>query len=421
MEPTRVIGQPALALLAVCFLSLTLPAQTDESDGLLQDAIEKLACREFSRLQIRGHLQQGFTFNPDKPHDRQNFGRLFDDRANDYRFNQLTLTLEQVVHPERCLDWGFKAQLMLGSDARFIHAIGTLDNLTDATIQPDVVELYGTFHLRAGIDWDLKVGTFATLCGTETMDPTGNVLYSHSTIFNFGIPFKHTGFLLSAQLLHELALVGGVVTGINTGLEDNNDALSFHGGVIGKLFDDSLSFTLATHYGPENPDGLAGINADADRRFILDLALAWNVNERWTLMTDVNYGHDQARLGIGGEKPEWYGLAQYVVCKATDKLDLVLRGEIFRDDDGFAVVQFAQNDDFMDVQTGHLSGLDPRTVGGGATTYYALTFGVNYRPCENVLLQAEVRYDRADGSLTPFDDSSDSDQLTIAFATLFRF
>ena len=31
---------------------------------------------------------------------------------------------------------------MYGSDARFIHGLGLLDNVTSDTIQPDIVEAY---------------------------------------------------------------------------------------------------------------------------------------------------------------------------------------------------------------------------------------------------------------------------------------
>jgi len=399
------------------------PAEEDAKDGLLQDAIEKMMCTEFSRLSIRGYLHQGFTLNPASPHDRQNFGRLFDDRSNDYRLNQLMLTLEQTVDPERCLDWGFKAQFGLGTDARFTTLTGPLDNVTDVAIWPAINELNATLHWHAGIDWDLKIGTYPSLCGLEAMDPTANVLYSHTYIFNFGVPFKHMGFLLYAQVLDDLQLVAGLDRGINIGLDDNNDAFSLHAALIGKLFCDKLSYTLAAHYGPEDPDSLGamvGFDADHEKRLIVDLATIWKVNDCWALMGDFNYGHEEAPLGIGGTSPEWYGAAGYVVYHANKKLDFILRGEVFRDADGFAVAQFAQNDDLLDIQNGIFDHLDPRTVGGGATTYYALTFGVNYRPWDNVSIQTEVRYDRA-GSTTPFNDSSDSDQFTFGFATLIAF
>jgi hypothetical protein len=97
----------------------------------------------------------------------------------------------------------------------------------------------------------------------------------------------------------------------------------------------------------------------------------------------------------------------------------VFRGEVFQDDDGFAVVQTAESDDSLDLHRRRFGGLDPRTVGGGATTYYALTLGANWRPWKNLLLQTEIRYDWSYGRIAPFDDSSGSDRLTIGLATVF--
>ena len=63
--------------------------------------------------------------------------------------------------------------------------------------QLDVVEANVLAHLpwitAGGID--LKVGQYPTPLGYETIDPSTNPFYSHSYIFQFGLPFKHTGAL----------------------------------------------------------------------------------------------------------------------------------------------------------------------------------------------------------------------------------
>jgi hypothetical protein len=372
------------------------------------------------RVNVSGHVAQGFTFNPDRPRDRQNFGRLFDDRANDYRFNQAMLTVERPLAPEgEEWDWGFKAQLMYGSDARFVHYLGVMDNLTDDTVQPDVVELYGNVHApvltKGGID--VKAGMFVTLMGAEVIPATGNPLYSHSYMFNFGIPFKHTGVMVTTHVTDTLDVHLGLVNGINTGFDDNNDALSFHGGLMWKLWEDKVVISPALHIGPENDTAnntTAGIDANDDLRYIVDTVVTVTPHERWTLITDLNWGRDE------GFDAEWYGVAQYVIYKLNDKISLVARGEVWRDDDGFAAVQFADNDDPVNVQRGEFGALDPRTVGGGDTTYAEITLGVQFRPWENWLIRPEVRWDWADEN-EPFDDSSDDDQFTVGFDVIVSF
>ena len=75
-----------------------------------------------SRVKYSGHVQVGITGNFASPNDRQNFGRLFDDRANEPLLNQFVLTAERALDPAATgFDWGFKLQGLYGSDARFIH------------------------------------------------------------------------------------------------------------------------------------------------------------------------------------------------------------------------------------------------------------------------------------------------------------
>lgn len=49
------------------------------------------------RLRLSGWMAQSYAFNPHRPADRVNVFRVFDDRANDYRFNQLCLVLKRPL------------------------------------------------------------------------------------------------------------------------------------------------------------------------------------------------------------------------------------------------------------------------------------------------------------------------------------
>ena len=71
---------------------------------------------------------------------------------------------------------------------------------------------------------------------------------------------------------------------------------------------------------------------------------------------------------------------QSFVYSFNDIFSAGMRGEIWRDADGFYVASFAENDDALDSLRGGDVTLDPRTVGGGRTTYGAITVGVNIKP-----------------------------------------
>lgn len=401
-------------------------AETEDEKGLLQDAIESMLGTEFSRVRISGLLQVGFTFNPDSPGDHQNFSRISDDRTNEPMLNQILLTVEQALDPgEDEWDWGFRIQLMYGSDARFLHSVGIFENLQNDLLQFDVAEATLALHmpllLPNGID--ITAGLLPTLCGYETVDSTENPLYSHSYIYNAAVPIKHMGGLVNFHLCDNFDLILGGTFGSNTGFfDDNNDAGAFHGGFAANFFDGDLTIDFSVSYGPENPDELngPGIDADRDARTIFGVVIVAEPCDGLTLITDAAYGFDDAHIGLDGETPEWYGFAQYAIIPLCDTVDFVLRGEIFRDDDGYVVAQFGEHDDFLDLQRGDFSHIDARTVGGGDTTYYAFTLGLNWRPYDALTVQLETRWDFADDN-EPFDDSTDDDSFTAALSAKWRF
>jgi hypothetical protein len=361
------------------------------------------------RFNISGWVAAGMTVNPDSPNDNQNFGRLFDDRANEPLLNQVVINFERALAPQpNEFDWGFKLQGMVGSDARFIHSLGLFDRTAHEILQPDLVEAYLNLHFAVVTEGglDLKLGKFVTLEGAETIDPRTNIFYSHTYLFNFGIPLNHTGALATWHATSHLDLYFGLTRGVNTSIEDNNGSLAFHGGIGLNLFDGKLTALATTHIGPETP------NNNHDNRYVSDITITAKPTKNFTLITDLNYIYDEAADASG------YGIAQYVVYTINDIFSVALRGEIWRDADGFYVASFAENDDAVDVLRGGSVTLDQRTVGGGRTTYGSVTLGLNIKPTvskpmASLVIRPEVRYDRALNGTRPFNDSSDRDQFTI--------
>jgi hypothetical protein len=341
------------SLLAACFVWLAGTARA--GDGKESKAV---AAPE-PRFKIYGWIETGFTLNPDDPKDRQNFGRLFDDRSNEFLLNQAVLTLERTLPAGlKTFDWGFKLQGMVGSDARVIHSLGLLDNSVHEIIEPDLVEAFFILHFPifspGGLD--LRVGKFVTLEGNETIDPRANFFYSHTFLFNFGIPLNHTGALLIYHATPQLDLYGGVTRGVNTSIDDNNDSAAFHGGLGLTLCDGNFTLFASTHIGPETPFN------DDDLRYLNDVTFTIKATKKITLITDLNYIYDEA-ANAGG-----YGIAQQFLYAFNDIVSLGVRGEIWRDDKGFYATSFAENDDVADLLRGGKVTIDPRTVGGGKTT-----------------------------------------------------
>lgn len=369
------------------------------------------------RFKISGWIDSGITFNPASPDDNQNFGRFFDDRANEPLLNQAVINLERALAPQPGeFDWGFKLQFMYGSDARFIHSLGLFsDTAATSIVQPDLVEAYLNLHFpilsEGGLD--LKLGKFVTLEGAETIDPRTDFFYSHTYIFNFGIPFNHTGALATFHATKWFDLMAGVTRGVNTSIDDNNDSLAFHGGVGLNFNEGKIVVAASTHIGPETP------NNNHDLRYLNAITTTWKITDKLTSITDLNYALDE----VSGA--EAYGIAQYFTYAINSCLTAGLRGEIFRDDDGFYVVSFADNHDPMRALGGEPT-IDPRTVGGGKTTYGAITAGVNIKPpmpkpLAGLAIRPEIRYDRSLNNTRPFNNSSDRDQFTAGIDFILTF
>jgi hypothetical protein len=369
------------------------------------------------RFKISGWIDSGIMFNPASPRDNQNFGRFFDDRTNEPMLNQLVINFERALAPQPGeFDWGFKLQFMYGSDARFIHSLGLFsDTAATSIVQPDLVEGYLNLHFpiitQGGLD--LKLGKFVTLEGAETIDPHTNFFYSHTYIFDFGIPFNNTGALATWHATSHLNLVAGLTRGVNTSIDDNNDSVAFDGGIGLDLNESKLVISAATHIGPETP------NNNHDQRYLNCITTTWKITDKLTSITDLNYARDE------GANADAYGVAQYVTYSFNNWLTVGIRGEVFSDQQGFYVVSFANTHDPMRALEGEPT-IDPRTVGGGKTTYGAVTVGANIKPSmpkpiAELTIRPELRYDRALNGTHPFNQSSDVDQFTVGVDCILTF
>src|SRR6266508_484227 len=367
----------------------------------------------WSTFEISGHVEGGITFNPDDPAGDINFGHLFTDKANRVLLNQALVTAQRPLDPKATgYDFGFKFQAMYGSDARYTHFLGEFDRSISDINQFDIVEAHALFHLpwltTGGID--VKVGQYVTLEGAEVIYAPDNLLYSHSYIFNFGIPFKHTGIMTTTHVSSEFDLYLGADTGVNTtfGSGDNNSAGAFHGGVGLNLLGGNLTVLATTHIGPENPNvpavrAACACDPNSALRYLNDVTITWKVNDNLTLITDLNYIRDDGFNVSGG------GVAQYFAYKFNDVYKLVGRAEIWADPNAFFVNAFPGNLDFVNAELG----LPATVISGGKTTYGALTLGLNITPevpkgglIKAVIFRPEIRFDTSLNNTKPFDPAA---------------
>jgi hypothetical protein len=390
-----------------------------------------------STIKLDGHLDAGITVNSDTPVSDVNFGRLYDDHANEATLNGIAFNFHRDVDTSsKTPDFGFKVQAVYGSDSRYTQLIGEFNRMTDERETLDVVEAHADAHLpyltAAGME--VHAGILPTLEGIEVIDPTGNFFYSHSYIYNFGIPAKYTGLMTETHLNPMFDLYLGYDTGLNTfagrtGGADS-DQFHFHGGLGVNL--KNVTILASTQIGPEDftyigsappPYHPIGVHKD---RYLNDVSITWKVNDKLTSMTDLNYVYDE------GAKAAGYGVAQYFTYQVNPILALGVRGEVWKDEKNFYVAGFEGNTDFVDFAGGYGPLKYPVQGGsfGQSTTYGELTFGANIKPqglpkqIDGMTFRPEVRIDtalQADGGFKPFIDQTQKSQYTFAIDVVAPF
>lgn len=366
----------------------------------------------------------GITVNPSGPDNRRNFGRLFDDNSNRPVLNQLLATLSRTVNPKATSpDFGFKLQLMYGSDARIVHTLGVLDQLIHDRNQLDIVEANMTVRLP-GIfanGLDVKAGIYPTPLGVELIDPKTNAFYSHSYIFNYGLPYKHIGALATAHVSDLVDLYLGIDSGTNVaigyGSGDNNNRPGGIAGIGLNMLGGKLTVLALTHMGPENSKRNTPF-ANSAMRYYNDLAIVWKATDKLTLTTEANYVRED------GFRAEAYGIAQYASYALSDTVTLNGRAEIYRDNTNFFVSTPVAERDYVNLERGVFSRF---IIAPKPTTYTEFTAGLTYKPSwapqqlSTLLIRPEVRYDQTLNNSRVFNDSKDRGAVTLAADVIIGF
>ncbi len=351
-------------------------------------------------IKFDAQFEGGIVVNTASPKNGENYGQLFTDKSNNFQLNQAMVTVQRATDPKTDYDVGFALQALYGTDGRYLHFVGVADRSYDTTYQPALIQANVSVHtpwlFSGGIDF--KAGMYPTPIGYEVIDPSQNPFYSHSYIFNFGIPLLHTGGYAVAHVTDMVDIYAGVNSGVNTSLGpytgDDNSSYAGMGGFNLTLFGGNLTILTLTHIGPENPGRTVPL-ANRYDRYIVNSVITWKATDKLTLTGELDYIHDD-NPAIG--RPTAYGGAVYASYPLTDTLTLNGRFEVFDDEQGFFVAAFPGNDDFATAQAGYASPLTAYGT-GQKTVYSEFTLGVTYKPAglpapiSGLLIRPEIRYD----------------------------
>jgi hypothetical protein len=323
------------------------------------------AIKDYLGLSI--YLQGGYTFNFRNPDSGTNEQRIFDQKANSFLIDlaQIQFAKEAPVG-----GLGYKLKVSFGETAKYIHSAG----LGDPSDVADLTEAYIDYRAPLGSGLGLRFGKFVTYHGAEVIEARDNFNYSRSFLFNYAIPFTHTGLMaeytFSKALTANLYLVNGWdVT------NDNNKGKTF-GARFAVTPVEALTVNFDFMYGPEQS------HKSTHYRFLFDWLAAFKATKNLTFMVNVDYANEEKDPLSGGRNSRWYGIAGYAKYDFTDWFSTTIRAEYF--------------DDRAGVRTGIPQKLKE------------ITITPEFRILKNLLLRPEYRHDWSN------NDGFDSHQTTFS-------
>ncbi len=315
-------------------------------------------------LQWNGHVAVSYNHNFNS---HFNTFRVFDEGARQVTLHQAEFWLEKPSTAESPI--GFGADVVLGSDAKKIHATG----LGSADDTFDLTQAYITYKVPVGAGLDLKFGKFVTLHGAEVIRRPGNFHISRSILFGYAIPFTHTGLMATYPFSDRFTVTLGVVNGWDN-VTDNNTGKSLHGMVTVLPLKD-LTLTVGGTWGPEQA------YTNGPKRSLIDVVATYKPVPPLTLIVNVDYGVEANAVPdeTGGSKTaRWYGAAGYVLYDLDVRWSVGLRGEFFIDREGF-----------------RLGWTDPATGLPARCDLWELTGTVRYKVVDRLWASLEYRHDFA--------------------------
>lgn len=316
---------------------------------------------------------------------------LFNSHPDQLNLHQQWFYLEKVADGSNGLDWGFRADIMYGTDGAdtqaFANPPGTWDfaNGWDNGIYGGAIpQLYA--EIAEG-DWSVIAGHFYTLVGYEVVTAPDNFFYSHAYTMYNSEPFTHTGVLATYAASENVEVYGGWTLGWDTGFEQSGGGSSFLGGVSLAATDD-VSVTYITTIG--------------------------------------NFGGDP-KLGVGRGNQPANGYSHSIVIDAniTDKLNYVFQSDLVDTDAGGGLAPAVDAENNGDHQVGinqYLIYTVNDMVGVGTrlewwknagNSQYEVTFGTNVRPIDNVVVRPEIRHD--------WNPGQQNDFTTFGIDTIFTY
>jgi len=363
------------------------------------------------------YFQGGYLQNTRTPSSGENELRLFDHKADSFSLDLAQIRFQKDASDPNSLGYNFR--FSFGETAKFIHSRGLgpqFNNLAPGTSDIrdttpfDLTQAYIDYNAPLGKGLKFSFGKFATPMGAEVIEAMDNMNYSRSFLFNYAIPFTHTGI----RAYYPFSDYFNATLYVVNGWDNTNDNNS--GKTVGLSFGVTpvkpVALTFNFMYGPEQD------NNNTHQRFLFDWVGTLTATKTLSFVLNTDYATEQGVTTARGiENVKWYGIAGYVKNQFNDWFALALRGEYFKDPDG--------------VRTTFLTVPATTTIlpTGFGQTLKELTFTSEFKLAKDLILRPEYRHDWSDrnsfgainSSPPALPDGRYKSQDTIALGVMYLF
>ncbi|MEM8911185.1 MAG: porin [Planctomycetota bacterium] len=345
---------------------------------------------EYNGFSIGGWVQTGYHTNAVP---------LFNSRPDEFNLHQAWVYAEKAIDTTDGFDIGGRIDYLYGIDAQDTQAFGVGNGHWDTDfVNGEYGHAIPQLYAEAGYgDISIKAGHFYTIIGWEVVGAPDNFFYSHAYTMYNSEPFTHTGALATASICDDLEVYGGYVLGWDSGFEDNGDA--FLGGASLAVCDD-ITVIYAT-VGGRFGDSQVGTS---EQGYMHSIVTDVTVTDRLQYIAQSDFLSTEDGI-TGATVRETFGFNQYLIYTLSDCLALGARFEYYNQEGVFLNDNGTPNNDADDfIQESDI---------------LALTLGINYKPCANVLTRPEIRWDFDDDELAGLDEGDS--QTTFGIDTIFLF
>lgn len=297
--------------------------------------------------------------------------------GNRWNMNQAWLTVQKSVDSNMPVDYGYHVDAIFGTNNLQCFGDGGFDGKWGVSEDGYCASIYQAYAELGLGKLSGKFGKFGTLLGFEDVNAANNAFATHSHMFN-NEPTTHTGGLFTWAPDDALELNVGLVAGSDNSWQNKRGDTGFlFGATLTPAEGFSISYAselcqVHSRLGEQRvaQSGgyylLGGANIGDQNEYLQTFTASLDLSEQLSYSFVSNYGTMEDRA-TRTHRFSQYGFANYLIYSISDQLTSAVRTEYY-----YCTLRKAEDSEGK---------------------IYDVSYGLTYKPVENIFILPEVRYD----------------------------